>query len=116
LFFACQFALSEEPIDRATEAGLKIGKLVPIESGAKDDDEIQTLRIAGTVPTKNFAYETFAAVPLDRVTDPATGNNAQTCGRIFVRLTMQVHNKRPALETLPKAADLLKVSIRAQTL
>lgn len=87
-----------------------------IEIRAEHNDDIQSLRIPAFVLTKNFPYQTFALVPLDRFTYPAAGYNAQASGQLTVHFKLQIHDEGTTLEAISKDADLLKVFIRAQTL
>lgn len=66
---------------------------------------------------KNLADQTLASVTLDSIAHTSTGDDPkhrQQCAARAPKLTL--NNKRPAVDTMLRSADLLEIALFAQTL
>lgn len=100
--------------------GFQFRETISVETGTEHDDKTaanRQHRQRAKVATKDLTNQALAPIALHRIADTTTGDNAKHRWRsVALVAELALHNKRPAVDTMLRSADLLEIALFAQTL
>jgi hypothetical protein len=106
------FRLFQNAIAAVDELRIQVGEAGSTIPGSKDHDDATARRKHAGMMTKQLAREPLTAITHHGITHAPTGNDAKrrqlsaTCPAQFT-----LKYKRPAVDTMFRSADLLKITL-----